>query len=338
MFFCSGLSNYNITLFHLFNHAFFKALLFLGAGSIISSLMDEQDMRRMGSLIYKLPFTYISILIGSLAILGFPFLTGFYSKDLLLETTYISYSLDSLFIYIMGVLTAFFTAMYSFKLIFFVFFVKTNIFNKFGSIQENNFYILIPLFILSILSIFIGYWFSDIFVGVGNIYLNDVIFINYNHFNYIEAEFLSPFIKNMPLMLTFLGMFLGYYFFYILNIKSKKNVNVFVFKTKIYEFFFNAGFFNFIYNYIYIFALHMFYKINVKQIEKGFFEVFGPVGFYLFFRKLSYKARLFSPYYINIILLLLYLNLIIIIYFLLLYNIIIIKNIYLLLLLYYIIS
>jgi proton-translocating NADH-quinone oxidoreductase chain L len=157
MFFCSGLSNYNITLFHLFNHAFFKALLFLGAGSIISSLMDEQDMRRMGSLVYKLPFTYISILIGSLAILGFPFLTGFYSKDLLLETTFISYSLDSLFIYIMGVLTAFFTAMYSFKLIFFVFFVKTNIFNKFGSIQENNYYILIPLFVLSILSIFIGY-------------------------------------------------------------------------------------------------------------------------------------------------------------------------------------
>lgn len=338
MFFCSGLSNYNITLFHLFNHAFFKALLFLGAGSIISSLMDEQDMRRMGSLVYKLPFTYISILIGSLAILGFPFLTGFYSKDLLLETTFISYSLDSLFIYIMGVLTAFFTAMYSFKLIFFVFFVKTNIFNKFGNIQENNYYILVPLFVLSILSIFIGYWFSDIFVGIGSVYLSDVVFINYDHYNNIEAEFLSPVIKNMPLMLTFLGMFIGYYFFYIFNIKSKRNVYLFVFKSQIYEFFFNAGFFNFIYNFVYIFALQMFYKINVKQIEKGFFEVFGPVGFYLFFRKLSYKARLFSPYYINIILLLLYLNLMIIIYFLLLYNIIIIKNIYLLLFLYYIIS
>jgi len=338
MFFCSGLSNYNITLFHLFNHAFFKALLFLGAGSIISSLMDEQDMRRMGSLVYKLPFTYISILIGSLAILGFPFLTGFYSKDFLLESTFISYSLDSYFIYLMGVLTAFFTAMYSFKLIFFVFFVKTNMFNKFSSIQENNFYILIPLFILSILSIFIGYWFSDIFIGVGSVYLNDVIFINYNHFNNIEAEFLSPLIKNMPLLLTFLGMFLGYIFFYYFDIKSTKIVNMFLLKTKIYEFFFNAGFFNFIYNFIYIFVLNIFYKINVKQIEKGFFEIFGPVGFYLFFRNISYKVRLLSPYYINIILLLIYLNLMIIIYFLLLYNIIVIKNIYLLLLLYYIIS
>jgi len=116
----------------------------------------------------------------------------------------------------MGVLTAIFTAMYSFKLIFFVFFVKTNIFNKFGNIQEKNYYILITLFILSILSIFIGYCFSDIFIGIGSVYLNDVIFINYDHFNNIEAEFLSPLIKNIPLILTFLGMFLGYYFFIIL--------------------------------------------------------------------------------------------------------------------------
>ncbi len=87
MFFCSGLSNYNLTLFHLFNHAFFKALLFLGAGSIIGALLDEQDYRRMGGLIYKMPFTYISIFIGSMAIIGFPFLTGFYSKDFILEST-----------------------------------------------------------------------------------------------------------------------------------------------------------------------------------------------------------------------------------------------------------
>lgn len=99
MFICSGISNYNITLFHLFNHAYFKALLFLGAGSIISSLMDEQDLRKMGGIVFKLPFTYIAILIGSLAILGFPFLTGFYSKDLLLETCYVSYSINSLYIY-----------------------------------------------------------------------------------------------------------------------------------------------------------------------------------------------------------------------------------------------
>ena len=168
--------------------------------------------------------------------------------------------------------------------------------------------------------------------------LDTYLVINYDHFNNIEAEILNPLIKNMPLILTFLGMLIGYYFFYYFDIKTKRQVNTIFFRTRIYEFFFNAGFFNFIYNYIYIYALYIFYKVNVKQIEKGFFEVFGPVGFYLFFRKLSYKVRLLSPYYINIILLLIYLNLMIIIYFLLLYNIIIIKNIYLLLLLYYIVS
>jgi NADH-ubiquinone oxidoreductase chain 5 len=85
MVFCCGLSCYNISFFHLFNHAFFKALLFLSAGSVIHSVSNEQDMRRMGSMIYFLPTTYSLMLIGSLALTGFPFLTGFYSKDLILE-------------------------------------------------------------------------------------------------------------------------------------------------------------------------------------------------------------------------------------------------------------
>lgn len=338
MFFSSGLSNYNITLFHLFNHAFFKALLFLGAGSIISSLLDEQDMRRMGSLVYKMPFTYLAILIGSLAILGFPFLTGFYSKDILLETTYISYTVDALYIYIMGILTAFFTAMYSMKLIFFVFISKTNIYNKYITLQENNIFILIPLFSLSILSIFIGYLFSEIFIGIGTNYLQNSIYIQFEHYNNIEMEFLSPLIKLMPLIWTFLGLYLSYVFFFKLNLKKKYNKGLFAIKTKLYEFFFYAGFFNFIYNKIYLYFFYLFYEINVKNIEKGIFEWFGPVGIYLFFRNLSYKVRLLSPFFINITLLIIFLNIIFVLYFILLYNVYIIKNIYIILLAYYIIK
>jgi NADH-quinone oxidoreductase subunit L len=336
MFFSSGLSNYNITLFHLFNHAFFKALLFLGAGSIISSLLDEQDMRRMGSLIYKMPFTYISIVIGSLAILGFPFLTGFYSKDILLEATIVSYSLDSIYVYIIGVLTAFFTAMYSFKLLFFIFIIKTNIYKKNIIIQELNFYILLPLFILSVLSIFIGFFFFEIFVGIGSDFLINSIYINYSHYNNIEVEFLSPLIKNIPLILSFFGFFLGYYFFYFLKFKNIK-LNFLSFKIKkiLYEFFFNAGFFNFFYNRLYILMFKFFYKVNVKYIEKGFFEIFGPVGFYLFFRDLSYKARFLSPYFLNASLFLIFFYLVFVLYIIIINNIIIIKNVYFLLLLYY---
>jgi NADH-ubiquinone oxidoreductase chain 5 len=122
MFLSCGLSNYTIAIFHLFNHAFFKALLFLGAGSIIHALYDEQDMRRMGGLRNFIPFTYICMLIASLAITGFPFLTGFYSKDLLLELVYVRYIIDSSFIYFLSISSALFTSIYSLKIILFVFF------------------------------------------------------------------------------------------------------------------------------------------------------------------------------------------------------------------------
>jgi len=118
MFFSAGMSNYNVSLFHLFNHAFFKALLFLSMGSIIHALCDEQDIRKMGGLIRYLPLTYIMVLIGTLSLLAFPFLTGFYSKDFLLEFVFSIYTIDSLFFYFLGVFAAFFTAFYSFRLIY----------------------------------------------------------------------------------------------------------------------------------------------------------------------------------------------------------------------------
>jgi len=225
MFFCSGLSNYNLTLFHLFNHAFFKALLFLGAGSIIGSLLDEQDYRKMGGLLYKMPFTYISIFIGSMAIIGFPFLTGFYSKDFILESAITSYCIDSIFIYCIGVFSAFFTAIYSTRLIFFAFLVKTNIYKEGTHVEESNIYILLPLFILSLMSIVVGYLFSDLFLGIGNNYLISSIYIKFNHFNYIDIEFLNPIIKNIPFFFTILGIFLTTFF---INWKIK-NKRIYIF-------------------------------------------------------------------------------------------------------------
>lgn len=292
MFFCSGLSNYNLTLFHLFNHAFFKALLFLGAGSIISALLDEQDYRRMGSLVYKMPFTYLSIFIGSMAIIGFPFLTGFYSKDFILESTITSYCIDSIFIYFIGVLSALFTAVYSFRLIFFIFFIKTNIYKKDTHIDESNKNILIPLFVLSIMSIITGYLFSDLFIGIGNNYLISSIYIKFIHFNYIDIEFLNPIIKNIPFFFTLIGIFLT---FSLINYETKSgNIHFYFYNTKkyMYTFFFNGAFFNFFHNKILVFLIKMFYIINIKYIEKGFLELYGPVGLYINFRELSFKSRI----------------------------------------------
>jgi NADH-ubiquinone oxidoreductase chain 5 len=117
MVFACGLSGYDISLFHLMNHAYFKALLFLSAGAVIHGLDNEQDMRNMGGLSKLLPFTYSMMVIGSLSLAGFPFLSGFYSKDICLELTCVKYELDSILSFTLGILAAFLTAFYSFRLL-----------------------------------------------------------------------------------------------------------------------------------------------------------------------------------------------------------------------------
>jgi NADH:ubiquinone oxidoreductase subunit 5 (subunit L)/multisubunit Na+/H+ antiporter MnhA subunit len=168
MFFSSGLSNYQIAIFHLFNHAFFKALLFLGAGSIIHAIIDEQDIRKMGKFLNYLPFTYICIFIGSLAIIGFPFLTGFYSKDIILELAFTRYSIDGMYIYILSIMAAFFTSVYSTRLLLFIFYGKiNNYFISFSRLHECSIKMLISIFILAVFSISIGSISKDYFIGMG---------------------------------------------------------------------------------------------------------------------------------------------------------------------------
>jgi len=165
MFFACGFSNYNIAIFHLFNHAFFKALLFLGAGVIIHCFFDEQDMRRMGKFVYNLPLTYTCILIGSFAIMGFPFLTGYYSKDLILEYTFGRFILNAEFIYYLGALTAFFTAVYCGKILMQAFIYGESHSNLILKSREGSYIMLFCVIILTIFSIFIGYLMSDALIG-----------------------------------------------------------------------------------------------------------------------------------------------------------------------------
>ncbi len=121
-----GLSQYNVALMHVINHAFFKALLFLGAGAVIHSFSDQQDIRRIGGLITFLPFTYTTMLVGSLSLLATPWLTGFYSKDLIIELAYGQYSFNGTYAFILGSITAGLTAFYSFRLICLVFLTVPN--------------------------------------------------------------------------------------------------------------------------------------------------------------------------------------------------------------------
>jgi NADH-ubiquinone oxidoreductase chain 5 len=289
MFFSCGLSNYQIAVFHLFNHAFFKALLFLSAGSVIHALFDEQDLRRMGNLINFLPFTYFCIFLGSLAIMGFPFLTGFFSKDIILETTFARYVLEGSFIYFLGVCSALFTSIYSFRLLLFVFLFHTNFFRAFKA-HEGNFYMSLPMFILSLCSIFMGYLFSDAFSGWGSFFFNNSIMSSPFVFSLINADFLSPSIKQLPLLSTFLGVLIPLAIVKLFEHNSyyvQRRYLTYHVLTSLNlwftAFFYYAGFFNAFYNLVFLNIIKFSYIYNTKILDKGFLEFFGPTGFYKFF-------------------------------------------------------
>ena len=168
MVFICGLSQYHLSLFHLANHAFFKALLFLSAGAVIHGIANEQDLRKQGGLLQIMPFTYIMFLIGSLALMGLPFLTGFYSKDIILENAISTFSLSGQFAYNLGIITAMLTAYYSFRLLYLAFYSKTRS-NRTYVIKMHELPVImaICLALLAKGSIFGGYFFREVFIGFG---------------------------------------------------------------------------------------------------------------------------------------------------------------------------
>lgn len=171
MVFSCGLSQYNISLFHLVNHAIFKALLFLSAGSIIHSVQNEQDLRKFGGIGKLIPFTIQVLLVGSLALVGFPFLTGFYSKDLIIEVAFSCYTISSHFCFTIALLTTFFTCMYSYKILYLTIILKSNSYKYIiKRVHDSLFLICFSLFILSFGSFLFGYFLKELFVGFGTDY------------------------------------------------------------------------------------------------------------------------------------------------------------------------
>jgi NADH-ubiquinone oxidoreductase chain 5 len=209
MIFISGLSHYSVSLFHLANHAVFKALLFLSAGCVIHGLSDEQDLRKMGGLAFIFPVSYVMILIGSLALIGTPFLTGFYSKDCILELAVAKHNFVGNFCYFLGCSAAFCTSFYSFRLIFLTFVNQTNTYKAYiQNAHEAPIKMVIPLMILGLGAMFHGYLTRDIVIGLGSLLFNST-FTNFSHFNLVDSEFLPAFIKNIPLIFTIIGAFLS---------------------------------------------------------------------------------------------------------------------------------
>ncbi len=274
-----GLSQYNVALMHTVNHAFFKALLFLGAGAVIHSFVDQQDVRRMGGLIKFLPFIYSVMLVGSLSLLATPFLTGFYSKDLILELAYGQYSFSGMYAFILGSITAGITAFYSFRLISLVFLTTPNgPKHSYLNTHESNIFVIIPLLLLALFSIFFGYVFSDLFVGIGSDFFGNSLFIHPNNISIIEAEFsLNPIVKLLPAILSLTGASAALFMYhktpeFIISLTDN------ALGRKVYAFLNGKYYFDVIYNHYLVSAgLQLGYTIS-KEIDRGAIELLGPYG------------------------------------------------------------
>jgi NADH-ubiquinone oxidoreductase chain 5 len=279
MVFACGVSNYAVGVFHLANHAFFKALLFLGAGSVIHAVADEQDMRRMGGLRRLIPFTYAMIFIGSFSLMGLPFLTGFYSKDVILEVAYAKYTLAGHFSYWLGTLAAFFTAFYSMRLLHLTFLSEPNGFKPvISKVHDAPIRMALPLALLAVPSIFIGFVTKDMIIGVGTDFWGNALFTLPQNSILLDAEFLPHSIKLLPVLLSLTGGITSF-LLYTYGIR-----NLYEFKTSqagrnLYNFLNRKWFFDKIYTEVIGQNILSFgYSSSYKAIDRGFIEMLGPFG------------------------------------------------------------
>ena len=275
-----GLSSYNVALFHLVNHAFYKGLLFLGAGAVIHAVADNQDFRRYGGLLVFLPLTYTVMLIASLSLIAFPFMTGFYSKDFILESAFGQFQYSSIAIYFSATIGAIFTALYSVKVLYLTFLSNANgpVMN-YNRAHESDIFMSLPLVILALFSIFFGYITKDMFIGLASgFFVDNSLFIHPLHEITLETEFAVPtFFKLLPLILTITFTVCFFTLFellplFIIYIKfTRLGYNVFSF--------FNLRFLvEYIYNrFITSFVLKLGGQ-TTKVLDKGSVELLGPYG------------------------------------------------------------
>ena len=275
-----GLNCYNAAFFHLVTHAFFKALLFLAAGSIIHAASNEQDIRKYGNFLRYLPITYTAFTIGSLNLIGLPFLSGFYSKDILLEAIFVANLNISLFCYILGITAIFFTASYSTRLFILIFIKKSSRVKYFiNNVHESSIEIKISLIILSSLSIVFGYFTFDMFNGLGNTFFSNIFCYNRSQYFFSDIEFISKFFKFLPFIITGFGI-ISSFIFYFINSNLLNNFKYTKFFKYIYRFFIKKWFFDRIFTEFFFLPFLLFgYSYTYKKLDRGLLEFFGPFNF-----------------------------------------------------------
>ena len=283
MFFAAGMGAYNVAIFHLFTHAFFKALLFLGAGSVIHAFHDEQNIEKMGGVWKKIPLTYALMLIGTLALTGFPLLAGFYSKDAIIESAYFSKSLFAGYAFVIGLTTAFITSIYSWRLIFKTFHGKYNNTMSFEKVHESGPVMLIPLLLLAVGAIFSGYVFHGIFIGENTQFWGKAIFFLKQTAHEHPPLWLLILIPTLVISAIPLS--------FILFLKRKDIVEGFINNHKpFYNFLVKKWYFDELYNLIFVksfkgIGTFLWQRGDVKTID-----AYGPDGVAKVIKNLSNRA------------------------------------------------
>ena len=294
MFFAAGVGAYNVAMFHLFTHAFFKALLFLGSGSVIHAFKDEQNINNMGGVWKKLPYTYALMIIGTLALTGFPFLSGFYSKDAIIEFAYLKGNTTGYYAAGIGIFTALLTSIYSWRLMFKTFHGEYN--NKEIDINETHespLIMLLPLVVLAIGAIFAGFLFKDLFVGHGG----------EDYFWAQSIKFLEPLSTEHPptwfLFLTPSLVLFSIPIAYYLFVKNKEMPNQIANINKpLYNFLINKWYFDELYELIFIKPSKKLGLFLWKFCDGKIIDGFGPDGISTFIKKCSIKANKFQSGFI----------------------------------------
>jgi NADH-quinone oxidoreductase subunit L len=277
MFFAAGVSAYPAAMFHLTTHAFFKALLFLGAGSVIHALSDEQDLRNMGGIWRKVPVTYAMMWVGSLALAGFPFFAGFYSKDMILEAAYGAHTGVGMIAFWLGCAAALLTAFYSWRLLILAFHGQPRASAEVMShVHESPNVMTLPLIPLALGAIFAGWAGYELFVGHDMAaFWGGSIFILPSHTAMEAAHHVPLWVKLLPIVLATSGV-LGAYIAYVkmphLPAKIASACGGF------YDFLFNKWYFDELYDRIFVRPAVLFGGWLWRRGDKGTIDYFGPDG------------------------------------------------------------
>jgi NADH-quinone oxidoreductase subunit L len=274
MFVAMGAGAYSVGMYHLFTHAFFKALLFLGSGSVIYAMHHEQDIRNMGGLWRKIPYTFAVMCIGTLALTGFPLFAGYFSKDAIIESAYASHNPFSTYAYILTVGAAGLTSFYSWRLIFKTFFGEPHDQEHYEAAHESPLWMLVPIGVLAAGSIFSGLPFREVFVGHGvEEFFRDSVKMNPHILE--DMEHMPALLGYLPFVMMVLGLAVSYLFYIRRPYLPEELANQ---QPMLYEFLLNKWYFDELYDLIFVRPAKWLGRFLWKFGDGYIIDGFGPDG------------------------------------------------------------